>query len=74
MGTVLLHVYRVWYVGSVPNCPYFMSLYNVHSIYIVCFIESYSMLKFTKFKYNFGLSWHLVPVVIISGICHLFWS
>ena len=47
---------------------------NTHSVYIVCLIESYSILKFSKFKYNFGSSQHIVLVVIISVICHLFWS
>ena len=47
---------------------------NTHSIYIVCLIESYSTLKFTNFKYNFGSSWHIVLMVILSGICHSFWS
>ena len=51
-------------------CPYI----NTHSVYIVCHIESHSMLKFTKFKVNFGSSWHIVLLVILSGICHSFWS
>ena len=52
------------------SCPYI----NTHSIYIVCHIESYSMLKFTKLKVTFGSSWHVVLLVILSGICHSFWS
>ena len=42
MGTVWPHVYRVWYVGSVPNCHFFMSYINIHSVYIVCHVEPYS--------------------------------
>ena len=82
------HVNKIYKYGYCPGHMYigygmlvqyqiviFLCLYtNTHSVYIVCHIESYSTLKFTKFRYNFGSSWHIVLVVILSGICHLFWS
>ena len=39
---------------------------NTHSVYIVCLIEVYSMLKCNKFTLNFGSSWHAVLLVIVS--------
>ena len=40
MGTTQLYVYKVWYVGSAPNCHFsFMSCTN--SIYTVCHVGHY---------------------------------
>ena len=66
IGYSMLVQYQIAHILCIYN--------NIHSVYIVCLIESYSTLKSTKFKYNFGSSWHVVLVVILSGICHSFWS
>ena len=75
MDTVQPHVYRVWYVNSVPNCLFFfMSYINTHSIYIVCHVESYSMSKVHLVQIKFWLimansasdhSSRLLPFVLV---------
>ena len=37
MGTTQLHIYRVWYVGSIPNCHFSFVLV----MYTVCHVDHY---------------------------------
>ena len=39
---------------------------NTHSVYTVCLIEVYSILKCNNLTSNFGSSWHRVLLVIVS--------
>ena len=51
MGTGQPHVYRVWYVGSVPNCHFFMSYITIHSVYIVCHVDLYIKVHQVQIKF-----------------------
>ena len=75
MGTTQLHVYKVWYVGSVPNCHFsFMSYIN--SIYTVCHIDHYIKVHQVQIKFWLimanSASDHLfrhLPFVLVMTYC-----
>ena len=50
MGTTQLHVYKVWYVGSVPNCHFFFTSY-INTIYTVCHIDHYIKVHQVQIKF-----------------------